>query len=60
MNGFEPANIVSPSGKVRLTIDTFHDDQAPAVMRELIALAREVGRIATECLAVYEAEDADR
>lgn len=60
MNGPGPSKFVSASGKVRMTIDSFHDDQARAVMRELIELADAIRPLAEQCLAEWDAEDQGR
>ena len=56
----EGFHIVSPSGKVRLTLDIFHDDQARAVMHELIFLCDQVKSLAEQGLAEFDAEDSGR
>ncbi|WP_279635751.1 hypothetical protein [Rhodococcus ruber] len=43
-----------------MTIDSFHDDQARAVMRELIELADAIRPVAEQCLAEWDAEDQGR
>lgn len=60
MNGPGPSKFVSATGKVRMTIDSFHDDQARAVMRELIELADAIRSLADRCLAEWDAEDRRR